>query len=396
MARSTEALVEPDILRWARASAGLSVDEAARSLQTQPDRVQAWEDGDEHPSMAQLRRMATAYRRLLSDFYLPKAPDEALLPHDFRRMPGEVAFRYSKALRYHLRVARERRALALDFAAELDIEVPQLTGRLQLNTDTERTGAELRRLLGVTPDMQRAWRDPRASYNGWRGAIERAGTLVFQVAGVAPREILGFSLPDRPLPVIGVNRKLAPNGRTFTLLHESVHVYLGESSICDIEEGELRPPEEQRVEVFCNAVAGAALVPRDALLNHPLVVRHPDRPRDWGDDELSSLARDFGVARLVILRRLLKFGRTTESFYGARHKAYGGLLDASAVTTTSEDDEYRRNVPQEVVSDLGRPFARLVLESYDNTFTSLSDVSRYLGLRAQKVDKLRALLAVRS
>jgi Zn-dependent peptidase ImmA (M78 family) len=396
MPRSTEALVEPDILRWARDTAGLSVDEAAHSLQTHPERVQAWEDGDEHPSMAQLRRMATTYRRLLSDFYLPKAPDEASLPHDFRRMPGEVAFRYSKALRYQLRMARERRALALDLAAEQDIEVPQLTGHLQLGTDTERTGAELRRLLGVTLDMQRAWRDPRASYNGWRGAIERAGMLVFQVAGIAPREMLGFSLPDRPLPVIGVNRKLAPNGRTFTLLHESVHVFLGESSICDIEEGELRPPQEQRTEVFCNAVAGAALVPRDTLLNHPLVARHPDRPRQWGEDELSTLARAFGVGRLVILRRLLTFGRTTDDFYGARHKAYGGLLDASAVTTTSEDEEYRRNMPQEVVSDLGRPFTRLVMESYDNTYTSLSDVSRYLGLRAQKVDKLRALLVTRS
>jgi hypothetical protein len=102
MPRSTEALVEPDILRWARDTAGLSVDEAAHSLQTHPERVQAWEGGEEHPSMAQLRRMATTYRRLLSDFYLPKAPDEAPLPHDFRRMPGEVAFHYSKALRYHL------------------------------------------------------------------------------------------------------------------------------------------------------------------------------------------------------------------------------------------------------------------------------------------------------
>jgi Zn-dependent peptidase ImmA (M78 family) len=396
MPRSTEALVEPDILRWARDTAGLSVDEAAHSLQTRPEKVQAWEEGEAHPSMAQLRRMATTYRRLLSDFYLPKAPDEAPLPHDFRRMSGEVAFHYSKALRYHLRLARERRALAVDFAAELDAEIPQLTGRLQVNADTEHTGAELRRLLGVTSDMQRAWRDPRASYNGWRGAIERAGVLVFQVAGIAPREMLGFSLPDRPLPVIGVNRKLAPNGRTFTLLHECVHVYLGEGSICDIEEGELRPPEEQRIEVFCNAVAGAALVPRDTLLKHSLVIRHPARPRDWSDDELSSLARDFGVARLVILRRLLTFGRTTESFYGARHRAYGGLLDPSAVTTPSEDDEFRRNIPQEVVSNLGRPFTRLVLESYDNTFTSLSDVSRYLGLRAQKVDNLRALLAARS
>lgn len=120
-----------------------------------------------------------------------------------------------------------------------------------------------------------------------------------------------------------------------------MHVYLGEGSICDIEEGELRPPQEQRVEVFCNAVAGAALVPRDALLNYPLVVRHPAQPRDWSDDELSSLARDFGVARLVVLRRLLTFGRTTELLYGARHTAYGGLLDASAVTTTSEDEEFR-------------------------------------------------------
>ena len=396
MPRSTEALVEPAILRWARDTAGMSVDEAARSLQTHPERVQAWEDGEEHPSMAQLRRMATTYRRLLSDFYLPKTPLEVPLPHDFRRMPGEVAFRYSKALRYQLRVARERRALALDFAADLDAEIPQLTGHLQLNTDAERTGAELRRLLGVTFDTQRSWRDPRASYNGWRSAIERAGVLVFQVAGISTREMLGFSLPDRPLPVIGVNRKLAPNGRTFTLLHENVHVFLGESSICDIEEGELRPPEEQRVEVFCNAVAGAALVPGDMLLKHPLVARHHDGPRDWADDELSSLARVFGVGKLVILRRLLTFERTTQAFYGARHTTYGGLLDPSAVTTSSGDDEYRRNVPQEVVSDLGRPFARLVLESYDSTFTSLSDVSRYLGLRAQKVDKLRMLLAARS
>ena len=118
-------------------------------------------------------------------------------------------------------------------------------------------------MLGVTLDMQRAWRDPRTSYNAWRAAIERAGILVFQVAGIAPAEMLGFSLPDRPLPVIGVNRKLAPNGRTFTLLHECVHVFLEQSSICDIEEGPLRPPEEQRTEVFCNAVAAAALVPRD-------------------------------------------------------------------------------------------------------------------------------------
>lgn len=392
MARSTQALVEPEILQWARDTAGLSIDEAAHSLQTRPEKVQAWEDGEEHPSMAQLRRMAATYRRLLSDFYLPRRPDADPLPHDFRRLPGEVAFRYSKALRYQLRQARQRRDLALDLAADLDEDIPALAGRLQLNDDTEATGAALRELLGVPLAVQRTWRDPRAAYNGWRAAIERAGILVFQATGIAPSEMLGFSLPDRPLPVIGVNRKLAPNGRTFTLLHESVHVYLGQSSICDIEEGQLRPAEEQRVEVFCNAVAAAALVPREALLAERLVTIHPARPRDWSEEELSAIGRGFGVSNETVLRRLLTFGRTSQAFYAARRAFWGSLLEPRPAPTDTEID-YKRNMPQEVISDLGRPFTRLVVDSYLNRYTSLADVSRHLGLRAQQVAKVRELLA---
>lgn len=390
--RSTEAVVEPAVLAWARSSAGLSIEEAAHSLQTKPEKVLAWEEGEERPSMAQLRRMAAVYKRLLSDFYLPKAPEPDPLPHDFRRLPGEVAFHYSRALRYQLRLARLRRELALDLAAELETEVPALTARLDLNDDPERAGADLRKLLGVTLEMQRTWRDPRASYNAWRAHIEGAGILVFQATGVTPGEVLGFSLTDRPLPVIGVNRKLAPNGRTFTLLHECVHVLLERSSICDIEEGVLRTPEEQRPEVFCNAVAAAALVPRDALLAQGLVAERPARPRDWSEDELGSIARVFGVSHEVVLRRLLTAGRTTQAFYATRRAFWGSLLDVPT-KPVEPDTDYKRNMPQEVISDLGRPFTRLVVESYLNSYTSLSDVSRHLGLRADKVAKVRELLA---
>ena len=56
--RSTEALVEPAILNWARSSAGLSIEEAAHSLQTKPEKITAWEGGEASPSMSQLRKMA--------------------------------------------------------------------------------------------------------------------------------------------------------------------------------------------------------------------------------------------------------------------------------------------------------------------------------------------------
>jgi Zn-dependent peptidase ImmA (M78 family) len=390
MARSTDALVEPAILEWARSSAGLSVEEAAASLQSKPERVVAWETGVESPSMAQLRKMAAVYKRMLSDFYLPSVPEDEAFPHDFRRLPGEVAHNYSRALRFQLRLAHQRRVLALDLASDLDQEVPALGAHLRINANTEQTGAELRRLLDVPLNLQRTWRDPRASYNGWRTAIERAGILVFQAAGILTREMLGFSLPERPLPVIGVNRKLRPNGRTFTLVHECVHVFLEQSSICDIDEIALLLPEEQHVEVFCNAVAGAALVPLDALLTEPLVRAHPARHRDWGPEELGPLARAFGVSEEVILRRLLTAGRASEAFYRAKRAAWGSLMDD--VAAADPDAEFKRNMPQEVLSDLGKPFTRLVVDSYLNSFTSLSDVSRYLGLRAGQVPKVQELL----
>lgn len=393
MARSSETVVDPAILVWARSTSGLSIEEAAARIPTKPERVADWENGEGAPSMAQLRKMAAIYKRLLSDFFLPAVPREEPLPHDFRRLPGEVALRYSRALRVQLRLAGQRRQLALDLLSDLDTGLPAIAGRLQMGGDPETAGGELRRLLHVSMQEQRTWRDARVSYNGWRGAAERAGILVFQTAGINPSEMLGFALPGRPLPVIGVNRKLRPNGRTFTLLHECVHVFLEQSSICDIDEGMLRPPEEQRVEVFCNAVAGAALVPFDELLNEPLVRMHPARPRDWSGEELAALSRTFGVSEEVVLRRLLTAGRTSSGFYAARRQVWGALIND--VSETDPDADFKRNMPQEVVSDLGRPFTRLVVDSYLNSFTSLSDVSRYLGLRAGQVPKVQELLVAR-
>lgn len=152
----------------------------------------------------------------------------------------------------------------------------------------------------------------------------------------------------------------------------------------------LRPAEEQRVEIFCNAVAAAALVPREALLAEHIVSSYPARPRDWMEEELTSLARIFGVSNEVILRRLLTLGRTSRAFYAKRRRFYGSLIDAPP--PADPEAEFKRNMPREVVSDLGRPFTGLVVDSYLNSYTSLADVTRYLGVRAQHVAKVRELL----
>jgi transcriptional regulator with XRE-family HTH domain len=242
------AKVKPELLRWGRTSAGFSLEEAAAKVPVDPERLAAWEepDGHERPTMNQLRTLAKAYRRPISVFYLSKVPQELGLPHDFRRLPGEVALVYSPAVRFEIRAAYQRREIALSLLEELEQQAPRFTARIKMGDDPEAVAMGAREMLGVSYAVQTRWRDERKAYNGWRNAIEAAGVLVFQAVGVRTDEMRGFSIAEEVLPVIAVNKKDRPNGRTFSLLHEFTHLLLHESGLCDFEDEALRPPKKPR------------------------------------------------------------------------------------------------------------------------------------------------------
>ena len=91
-----------------------------------------------------------------------------------------------------------------------------------------------------------------------------SGSAGFQATDVEIAEARGFSIAERPLPAVVVNIKDSVYGRIFTLIHEFTHVLLNRGGICDVDEGADNDHED--VEIFCNHVAGATLVPRDVLL----------------------------------------------------------------------------------------------------------------------------------
>jgi transcriptional regulator with XRE-family HTH domain len=87
--------LNPEILRWARTTAGLSLDEAARVIGLKQaygasgaERLDALEAGNEEPSRALIIRMAKAYRRSLLVFYLEGPPKTGDRGQDFRTLPG--------------------------------------------------------------------------------------------------------------------------------------------------------------------------------------------------------------------------------------------------------------------------------------------------------------------
>jgi Zn-dependent peptidase ImmA (M78 family) len=341
--------------------------------------------------MNQLRMLSRAYKRPISIFYLSKPPRDPGVMHDFRRLPGEVAFVYSPTLRLEIRAAYQRREVALSLLEELEQKARPFTLRVALGDDPEKAAGHARKALGITYDAQVKWHDDRKAYNTWRRAIEDAGVLVFQAVGIPTEEMRAFSIAEDVLPVISVNVKDKPNGRTFSLLHEFTHLMLHESGLCDFDEDALRPPQEQRVEIFCNHVAGATLAPREHLLREPVVLNKGEGRHEWSNNELDALARRYVVSREVVLRRLLILDRTTPEFYGAKRQEF--LAQYKRAEREQEPAvDFKRNLPQEAVSNYGRSFAELVLETYQQDRIPLSDAAQYLGVRAKHLPTVERMI----
>ncbi len=376
-------IVEPALLRWGRETAGLAVEDAARRVQVPPERLESWEAeaGDIKPTIGQLRRLADLYRRPLSVFFLPEPPAETVLEvHDFRQLPGQEAGELSSVLILQLRRARERRQLALDLLKELEQPPPSFDVSSTLEDDPEDLGGRLRDILGIDLATQERWRQPYDALNGWRVVIEMAGVFVFQASRIDLAEMRGLSLAEDPLPVVVVNSKDAPNGRVFTMLHELCHVVLRRSGICETDESRLRPSEERRVEVFCNHVAGAALVPMHDLLADEVVSGAP-RATTWSEQQLEDIARRFSVSKLVVLRRLLIAGRTTSAFYRWKQDEWRqAQAERSKAVIVTPD--------RRAVAEGGKTFVRLVLQSYYQDHITLSDVAKYLGVRLKHLPKI--------
>jgi Zn-dependent peptidase ImmA (M78 family) len=390
---SIKANVTPELLAWARSSAGYSLKEAAKKINNiGVEKLAAWEEGRDQPTVKQLYKLAEVYKRPVGTFFLSDLPQDFTIPRDFRRLPGEVAGVYSPALRRQIRLAEERREAALELYEDLREEPPAFPLAATLDEDPDELARQIRGALGVDPAEQFSWRDPQRykPLRQWRARIENLGVLVFQVTGVETQEMLGFSLAEPLLPVIAVNRKIRnPNGRIFTLLHEFVHLMLRQSSICDIDEEQFRPPEEQRIEVFCNRVAGAALVPAEILLREEIVSRYPVVRREWEEEDLKALALRFSVSREVIVRRLLIAGRTTAQFYRRKREEYRQQAGGD-----EEQGGGRENRAARALSTLGASFITLILEGHQQGHLTLSQVSGLIGERVKWVPEIERRMTV--
>lgn len=178
--------VNPEILVWARKTAGIEAAEAAKRLRlgnsksaTAVKKLEALEAGRREPSRATLVRMGSLYRRPLVVFYLAEPPRAADRGVDFRGPSGAVSPEDAGRMDALLRNIRARQAL-LRGALEEEEEDRTLAfvGSLR-QSDGRGTAVEsLRAVVGLDLGEFRRARGAVGGFEVLRSSVERAGVCV--------------------------------------------------------------------------------------------------------------------------------------------------------------------------------------------------------------------------
>jgi len=373
--------VTPALLVWARETCGLSLDVAAKRVGVPTERLSSWEEGAAQPTITQARKLASVYRRSFAILFLPERPESRRPPvRDFRRLPGTALGEYSPEILADIRSALDRRDVLIELLAGRGTQMPGPLPDMPAGLPTEDAGLWLRQLLQTSLDRQVSWADSRISFNAWRERFEDLGLLVFQAVETPIVEARAFAIDLRPLPAIVVNRKDAYAGRVFSLFHELTHLLNRTSALCQTGTDTGLPPEEQRIEVFCNAVAAAALLPAIEFI--AAVSSIGVRASDWSLREVDALAKRFKVSPNVIARRLLTLREITQ----AKYEQYNSEIEDRFAKLPRRKGFIPP--PINTLSAAGKPFVRAVLDAWATGQITTSDATDYLGLRTKHFDAL--------
>lgn len=348
-----EALVTPEILRWARERAGLPLEILAKKIGSKPENVAAWEGGLSRPTFRQAERLAEATHVPFGYLFLPEPPEESLPIPDLRRAVGGQSPHLDADFKDALRDVQFKFDWYRDYRTDQGYGPLPFVGRFRPPADPTEVADDIRRTLRVDVgdrEQARTWED---YFRLLIAKAEHAGVWVMRngVVGNNSHRPLsvdvfrGFAISDPMVPAVFVNGRDAKAAQIFTLAHELAHIWLGQSGISDpfrVGGG---------TEELCNMVAAEFLVPRTEFI------------AVWAVDEgiganAQRLSARFRVSQIVIAIRARDLGLIAnaefDSFFEAEKQRWRRQRDESE----SGGNYYRTAKARN-----GEPFLRAVLVS---------------------------------
>ena len=98
--------VNGQILRWARENYNMTPGETAAAIGVDEARYLRWENGEEFPTYAKLKKVSEVLHKPSALFFFPEPPQIDNIKGDLRTLPGEVSNRLSRQVIQAFETAR--------------------------------------------------------------------------------------------------------------------------------------------------------------------------------------------------------------------------------------------------------------------------------------------------
>jgi Zn-dependent peptidase ImmA (M78 family) len=392
--------LNPQILTWARDSAGLSVDEAASALgfknardRTAAERLQAMEAGKEEPSRSVLLNMARAYHRSLLVFYLSEPPRTGDRGLDFRRAPGTQAPEYDPTLDALIRDIRGRQGVVKDLLEQTEPRRMDYVASVTMDLQPAELAHRITDRLGFSLAEFRKRATVQAAFTYLREKVETSGAFVLLLGNLGsyhtniPSGVFrGYAIADPVAPFIVVNDQDAPVAWAFTVLHELTHLWLGTTGVSGGR-------NDTQIETYCNSVAGEMLLP-ETEMNELRFLRRASLQETI--NAVAQFARARNISRPMVAYKLLRMNLITHERWRELDKHYEDEWLAAQAQQAGKDKNKGGPNPYVVKRHrLGYALLDLVKNSLMEGFLTHTRAGRVLGVKPRNVDPLIYMAGMR-
>jgi Zn-dependent peptidase ImmA (M78 family)/transcriptional regulator with XRE-family HTH domain len=381
-------------LTWARDSAGLSKEDAARKLnfrdavrRTAVEKLEALENGEEYPSRSVLKKLSSAYRVPLLTFYLENIPTKGERGEDFRMLPEQFEARENLLLDSLLLNIKARQGILKQALIDEDEGLPlEFIGSFNTSSGSQVIAEGINSFLSFNLAQFRQKTSTEDSFKYLRRCAEDAGVFVLLQGNLGSHHtdisvdvFRGFALADPLAPFIVINNKDAKTAWSFTLLHELVHLALGKTGVSGLN-------ADLRIEKLCNDVASEVLLPEKEF--RTFVVDN-----DNVDETLNSIleyARERNLSASHVAYRLYKRGSISQHEWTQLKDHFGNIWSREKARLRQAQKEQDGGPDYYVLrrQSVGRGLLGRVQRYLHSGSLSTTKAARLLGVRSLKVHRL--------
>ena len=360
--------IQPAIISWALSQT--SEEKLGTKL---VDNIKHWLDGTKSPTFNQIEDFSKKSHIPLGYFFLQTPPIEQISLLEYRTLDSIQLTNPSRNLVDTIHDMEAVQEWMVNYRKEWNYDTISIVGSLKGITDISVIADTIRKDLGLNIEWYKDCGNPSEAFNKVRGLLEECGIVVMMNGIVGKNthraldvnEFRAFAMVNEWAPLIFINGADSAGGRLFSLFHELVHLWIGENDLYNdtkYSANGIKP-----IEVTCNAVAGALMVPKTVFLD-----KWNNNTNDEIHEKIKELARMFRCSSSsVIARRALDNKKIDQNVY---HMVIADAIEAYIQTKqekSSGGDYYRV-----ARSKLDGVFVRALCESVNSGRTSFTEAYR--------------------